>query len=73
MNVDMPFAEVLDAADRLPLEDQEALIGILHRRLAEAGRRRVVADVKSGREEFEAGLCKPTSVDDLMGEVSMSN
>jgi len=34
----MRFGEVLEAADRLSPEEQQALIDILHRRLAEAGR-----------------------------------
>src|SRR5438309_840538 len=35
----MQFADVLEAADQLPPEDQENLIAILRRRLAERGRK----------------------------------
>jgi hypothetical protein len=63
------FAEVLEAADRLSTDERQELIEILHRRLAEEGRRRVIADVQRSRQEFEAGQCNATSVDDLMHEI----
>ena len=34
----LPFGEVLDAADRLTVDEQETLVAILRRRLAEQGR-----------------------------------
>jgi hypothetical protein len=37
----LPFAEVLEAADRLSQDEQEELIAILHRRLAQAARQRL--------------------------------
>ena len=43
------FAEVLDAIDQLPIEDQETLIDIVRHRLADQGRKRVVADVAEAR------------------------
>ena len=65
----VPFDEVLESADRLSAEDQEALIAILHRRLAEAGRLRLAADVQEARREFAAGQCPPTTPDALMREI----
>lgn len=65
----MPFGEVLDAVDRLPVEEQEELAAILLRRLAERGRKRVIQDVQESRREFEEGGCRPTTVDELMGEI----
>ena len=63
------FGDVLDAADRLSTDDQQELIEILKRRLAEAGRRRVVEEVRQARAEFAAGQCKPSTVDEIMGEI----
>jgi len=65
----MPFGEVLEAADRLSQEEQEELIAILHRRLADAARRRLVADVQEARQEFAEGRCSPATPDDLMREI----
>lgn len=63
------FAQVLDAADQLSPEDQEELIAILHRRLIEAGRQRVLADVRASRREFRAGLCRPATPAEIMREI----
>ena len=65
----LSFDQVLDATEKLPTEDQAALVAILKRRLAERGRRRLVADIRAARKEMKAGRCKPTSVDDLMDEI----
>lgn len=65
----VPFDEVLESADHLSPDEQEALIAILHRRLAEAGRQRVAADVQEARQELAAGKCQPTTPDDLMREI----
>jgi hypothetical protein len=34
----MPFGEVLEAADHLSMDEQQELIAVLARRLAQAGR-----------------------------------
>lgn len=65
----MPFGEVLDAADLLSREEQEELVAVLHRRLAEAARKRLIADVREARSDFANGRCMPTTPDDLMREI----
>lgn len=65
----LPFGEVLEAADHLTLDEQEELIGILHRRLAQAARQRLVAEVQEARQEFAEGRCLPTTPGDLMREI----
>lgn len=65
----LAFGDVLDAADQLSAEDQQELIAIVQRRLADAGRERLLADVQESRREFEAGLCKPTTPEELMREI----
>jgi hypothetical protein len=45
MAQDLPFSEVLEAAGRLSPDEQEELIGILHRRLAQAARQRLAAEI----------------------------
>jgi hypothetical protein len=63
------FGEVLEAADHLSHEEQEELIGILHRRLAQASRLRLVAEIKESRQEFAEGGCLPTTPGELMREI----
>lgn len=64
-----PFGEVLEAADQLSREEQEELIAILHRRLAQAARQRLVAEVQEARQEFAEGRCSPVTPDELMREI----
>jgi len=65
----LPFGEVLEAADHLSHDEQEELISILHRRLAQAARQRLVAEVQEARQEFAEGHCSPTTPDELMREI----
>ena len=65
----LQFGEVLEAADRLSHDEQEELIDILHRRLAQASRQRLVAEIKESRQEFAEGHCLPTTPSELMREI----
>ncbi len=66
----MPFGEVLEAADHLSQDEQEELIAILNRRLAQAIRQRVAAEIHEARQEFAEGHCLPASPNELMREIS---
>jgi hypothetical protein len=63
------FAEVLEAADELPLDDQENLAEILHRRVIERRREELGREALEARQEFEQGNCRPVSVNGLMSEI----
>lgn len=65
----MPFGEVLEAADQLSPEEQQELIAILNRRLAQAGRQRLAAEVQEARQEFVAGQCRAATPDEIMREI----
>jgi DNA-binding TFAR19-related protein (PDSD5 family) len=66
---DASFAQVLEAADQLSEDEQQELMAILRRRLADAARRRLVTDVEEARREFAEGHCSPTSAADLLGKI----
>jgi hypothetical protein len=55
------FAQVLDSADELGVEEQESLVEVLRHRLAERRRDALVEAVKSARREFEEGRCQPAT------------
>jgi hypothetical protein len=55
------FAQVLDSADGLAIEEQESLVEVLQHRLAEHRRAELVAAVKSARREFKEGRCRPAT------------
>ncbi len=63
------YANTLDAADRLTLEEQEELTATLRRRIAEKRRAELVVAVKDARAEFVRGACKPTSVGAIMQRI----
>lgn len=69
MQQTMSFAEVLETIEKLSLDEQEILVGILHRRIAERGRRSLTIDVQDARQEFAEGRCKAAKVEELMKEI----
>lgn len=64
-----PFAEVLDAAGKLTLPEQEELVDILHRRTIEQRRAQVAEEVRDAEHELASGGCRPVSPDELMEEI----
>jgi len=69
MTKTLPFGEVLEAADHLSQEEQEELIAVLHRRLAQAARKRLTADVRAARKEFAKGHSTPATPEEMMREI----
>lgn len=69
MDRSLPFAEVLEAVEQLSTEDQETLVEIVRRRVAERGRKRLAAEIQDAQSEFAQGACRPTTAGDLMGEI----
>lgn len=63
------FSDVVDAADELSVEEQETLLAILRRRLAERRRAELVREVAEARAEHQAGRSHPASVSEIMVEV----
>ncbi|MCZ2342663.1 MAG: hypothetical protein LC104_12865 [Bacteroidales bacterium] len=63
------FAEIVEAIGQLPDEDQAAIIDLLQRRLAEAGRRRIATDIQEANAEFAAGQCEPAAPDDILRNI----
>ena len=63
------FDEILDATDKLPLEDQQALLDILGRRIVERRRNSLAQEVRSARSEFRGGRCRPATADEIMKEI----
>ena len=55
------YAQVLDSADGLAIEDQESLVEVLQHRVAERRRAELIEAVKSARRECKAGKCRPAT------------
>jgi len=63
------FAEIVDAADELTLDEQESLIDILRRRVAQRNRARLVREVAEARNEHQSGRSVKATVADIMDEI----
>jgi hypothetical protein len=58
-----------EVSSELPLDDQESLSEILHRRVIERRREELAREVFQARQEYEQGDCRPVTADDLMSEI----
>jgi hypothetical protein len=65
----LQFGEVLEAADQLSLDEQQELIAVLRRRVAETGRRRLLAEIQEARQQFAAGQCRVVTPAEIMREI----
>lgn len=63
------FADILEAAEQLSLEDREDLIRILQNRLREQKRADLVQEVNEAQQEFAQGKCQPVTPEQLMKEI----
>lgn len=65
----MTFGEILEAANELPVDDQESLLQILQRRLVERRREGIARDVEEAREALKAGKCQLATPDEIFDEI----
>jgi len=65
----VPFGEVLESIERLSLDEQETLMDIVQRRIAERSRKMLATEVQEARQEFAEGRCRPATAGELMKEI----
>lgn len=63
------FADIVDAVNELPPDDQFALAQILKQRIAARQRSEIVTEVADAREEYQVDELKPRSASSIMGEI----
>jgi hypothetical protein len=63
------FQEALNAIEALSLDDQAALVDVLHNRLKLRQSQQVVEEIKEVRQEYREGKVKFGSVDDFLAEL----
>jgi len=63
------FHVVVDAADRLTVEEQETLVTVLNRRLADRRRAELVRDIREGQREFERGDLRPSTPEKIVKDI----
>ena len=65
------FQTALETVEKLPLDDQAALIEIIRQRLVEQGRSELLRDVEDSRAAYQEGNVRQGSVADLMKELDV--
>ncbi len=63
------FGEVLEATDRLSLEEKETLLEVLRHRTTEERRMQLKREIAESRREFAAGKAKSVTPAQLMREI----
>ncbi len=63
------FSELLDAVDRLSLDEQESLIDVVHHRVAESRRQEISSLISSARKEYQQGKLSPETPQDIMNSI----
>ena len=73
MSQQLRFQDALETVEALPLYQQEDLIEIIRRRLAERKRMELAEQVRLARAEYVRGEIRSGTVADLMKEVQDAN
>ena len=63
------YGQVLDSIEALPEEQQESLVDIVRKRLAERRRAALVKSVGEARKEFKAGKLRPAAPAEIMRKI----
>jgi len=62
------FADIVDAASGLSLDEQQTLFRILGNRIADLRREQLKEDVKQARAEYATGRCEVLSAEEIIDE-----
>ncbi len=63
------YGQVIDSIEALPDEQQESLMELVKRRLAERRREALIKSVAEARKEFKSGKLRPASPAEIMRKV----
>lgn len=69
MELTLSFNDVLEAADQLTLDEQESLVDILRRRLAEKRRNELLQEIQAARKEFQESQVQVATADEIFNEL----
>ena len=66
------FADAVATVESLPLDDQEALIEVINKRIIASRRQQLLAEIKEARADYRAGKVQRGSANELMRELRRS-
>ncbi len=64
------FESVLESIESLSIQDQEAIIALISKRLVERRRAEIAANIVKAQQEYQEGKLVRGTVDDLMDELN---
>ena len=65
----LTLQKAIEVVESLPPDDQEMLVEVIYRRIAERRRAALIADVAEAREAYRRGDVRRGTVDDLLKEL----
>ena len=63
------FVDVLESVEALPTLEREMLVEIVRNRIIEERRAQLRSDVEDSRQEYEKGMCREMTAEEIMDEV----
>ena len=60
------FAQVIETVDEMSVEEQETLVEIVSRRLAQRQRTEIIKEVRQSRRQFRSGKYRFASGDEII-------
>ena len=63
------YGQVVDSIEALPDEQQESLLELVQRRLAERRRVALAKSVQEARKEFKVGKIRPSTPSEIMRKI----
>jgi hypothetical protein len=63
------YGQLLDSIEALPEDQQESLMDIVRKRIAERRREALVKSVAEARKEFKSGKLRPASSAEIMRKI----
>lgn len=64
------FDDVLDAVEQLSTDEQQTLLEVVQRRIAERRRKALAAEIADANQEFTNGGSRPATADELLNEIA---
>lgn len=60
------FAQAVESVDELSLDEQESLVELVRRRIAERRRQELLQAVREAEDDLAAGKLRPMSVEEIV-------
>ena len=73
MNSSMVFYDLLEAADKLSIDEQESLLDILYHKITDSRRKEISKEVIKKRNEFKKGMAQLATPIEIIRDILKRN